>query len=253
VKCWGNLSGLGLNPASLSNMLFDSITAGSDFMCGIRDTGAAYCWGNNAPAAKPGTYYALAAGQDHVCGIKADRSLDCWTRANDGTDSPPAGTYQWIASGTSFSCAIVQGGNFNGRGWCWGTGNIPENNFPSTSNTQTYAQLFGSPLGGWAVLSDGVVTSWGVERFSPPSGTRFNTVAPGIARDRCGIATAGTATCWGYPDSQVTSPPSGTFTAIAIGGSHACGVKSDGQMACWGNNTGGQAPATVPGTFQGYW
>lgn len=127
------------------------------------------------------------------------------------------------------------------------------NGVPSTSNTQTYMQLHGSLMGGWAVLPDGAVTRWGVERFSPSSGTRFKTVAAGVARDRCGIVTAGTATCWGYFDSLVTSPPSGTFTAIAIGSSHACGVKSDGQMACWGNNTGGQAPATVPGTFQGYW
>lgn len=252
VKCWGNPDH-GLSPAGLANVLFKSITAGKDFMCGIRDNGLAYCWGNNAPSAKSGTFYSLAAGDQHVCGIKSNRSLDCWTRGSDGTGSPPTGTYRWVASGTDYSCAIVQGGSFNDRGTCWGVGSTTFNNFPSTSSTQTYAQMHGGGIGGWGVRADGSIVSWGKTLFSAPDGTLVKTLGAGPSQDRCGILPDNTLTCWGTPGSQTTIPPSGKFTAIAIGGGFACGVKSGGALTCWGENGQGQAPASVAGTFEGYW
>ena len=253
VKCWGNQN-LGLSPAGLANVLFTSITAGSDFMCGIRDNGLAYCWGANPPAVKAGTFLALAAGDSHVCGLKSNRTLDCWTRGSgDGTDSPPSGAYKWIASGTDYSCAIVQGGNSNNRGTCWGAGTMILDNFPSTSNAQTYQQMHGAGFGGWGVGSDGGIVNWGKILFSPPSGTLVKTLGAGSTQNRCGILMDNTLTCWGTPGSEATIPPSGKFTALAMGGGFACGVKSGGQMSCWGSNDQGQAPTTVSGTFQGYW
>jgi Regulator of chromosome condensation (RCC1) repeat len=253
VKCWGN-SGLGLSPAALANVLFKSITAGNNFMCGIRDNGLAYCWGNNAPTVKAGTFYALAAGTLHVCGIKSNRTLDCWTKGSgDETTNMPAGAYQGIASGTDYSCAIVQGGNLNGRGDCWGVGSTTFSDFPDTSSTLTYAQMHGAGLGGWGVRADGSLTSWGKILFSAPSGTIVKTLADGPTQNRCGILADNTLTCWGTPGSEATIPPSGKFRAITMGGNFGCGVKSGGSVTCWGSNDQGQAPASVSGTFQGYW
>ena len=41
------------------------------------------------------------------------------------------------------------------------------------------------------------------------------------------------------------TPPAGTFTQVSAGMYHTCGVRTDGTLACWGNNNSGQA--TPPG------
>ncbi len=43
-------------------------------------------------------------------------------------------------------------------------------------------------------------------------------------------------------DGQAT-PPAGTFTQIDAGYQSNCGLKSDGTLACWGDNTYGQSHA----------
>jgi len=73
----------------------------------------------------------------------------------------------------------------------------------------------------------------------------------------CGIATTGAAFCWGNQEGgrlgdgtmapvgqYVTAPVpvSGglTFTDIATGGDHACGIAAGGAAYCWGHNERGQ-------------
>ena len=40
-----------------------------------------------------------------------------------------------------------------------------------------------------------------------------------------------------------------TFTAVSSGGFHTCGLRSDGSVACWGDNRYGQATAPAGQTF----
>ncbi|HCP61715.1 MAG TPA: hypothetical protein DIU14_04485, partial [Actinobacteria bacterium] len=37
------------------------------------------------------------------------------------------------------------------------------------------------------------------------------------------------------------TPPSGSFSSVSAGRYHTCGVKTDGTVACWGDDTSGQA------------
>ena len=39
-------------------------------------------------------------------------------------------------------------------------------------------------------------------------------------------------------------PPAGAFTEVSAGGSHTCGLRTDGSVACWGFN--GWLEATPP-------
>src|SRR5262249_43786493 len=39
--------------------------------------------------------------------------------------------------------------------------------------------------------------------------------------------------------------PSGTFTRVAVGYAHACAVRTDGAVICWGANDKGQAPTLI--------
>ena len=80
------------------------------------------------------------------------------------------------------------------------------------------------------------------EQHSLPSGSdRFVSVSAGGYRT-CGLRSDGTVACWGDNHSGQATPPAGeVFTAIIAGDDHACGLRPDGTVACWGDNYSGQA------------
>ena len=59
--------------------------------------------------------------------------------------------------------------------------------------------------------------------------------------------------CWGYTRDGAATPPAGSFVSVSAGGSHTCGVRIDGSVACWGSNYWGSdyyGQATPPaGSF----
>jgi alpha-tubulin suppressor-like RCC1 family protein len=60
------------------------------------------------------------------------------------------------------------------------------------------------------------------------------------------VRTDGTLACWGdNSDSQATPPGGGGFVSVSTGQHFACALKVDGAIACWGRNTSGEA--TPPG------
>ncbi|WP_419838630.1 RCC1 domain-containing protein [Candidatus Poriferisodalis sp.] len=71
---------------------------------------------------------------------------------------------------------------------------------------------------------------------------QFNAIAVGAVH-ACGLRTDGTLACWGTDRWGETSAPSGIFTAVSAGSGHSCGVRAGGAVECWGNNAFGQADA----------
>lgn len=63
-------------------------------------------------------------------------------------------------------------------------------------------------------------------------------------KQTCGIKADGNVACWG--SSTSTAPPLGTFTQVGNGSNFACGLKFDGSVACWGDNSSGQGVAPLP-------
>lgn len=88
----------------------------------------------------------------------------------------------------------------------------------------------------------------------------------------CGLTIAGGAYCWGVntqgqsgnglnADQAIGTPVAVlggfSFTSLSAGGSHTCGLRTNGSAVCWGNNVDGRigdgttivrfAPATVTG------
>ncbi len=59
----------------------------------------------------------------------------------------------------------------------------------------------------------------------------------------CGLRSDGTATCWGRNEYGEADAPTGKFTSITAGTLHSCGLRSDGTATCWGDNSGGQTDA----------
>jgi alpha-tubulin suppressor-like RCC1 family protein len=63
----------------------------------------------------------------------------------------------------------------------------------------------------------------------------------------CGVRSDDTLTCWGRTSEGQTNAPSGTFTAVSAGvwSNTSCGLRTDGTLACWGTSYG----APPAGTF----
>ena len=84
---------------------------------------------------------------------------------------------------------------------------------------------------------------------TPPTPTSGDWIAVSAGGDHtCGIRADGAVDCWGDDSVGQASPPPGRFTAVTTGYSFSCGIRSDGTVACWGWNGDDQA-TPPPGEF----
>ena len=101
------------------------------------------------------------------------------------------------------------------------------------------------------VLQGDTIDCWGSRNYDrgqtdAPAGT-FKAVAAG-GNHSCGLRSDNTVVCWGDNRDGRTDAPAGTFKAVAAGGNHSCGLRSDNTVVCWGDNFHGQTDAPA-GTF----
>ncbi len=280
--CWGNNAAGQLGDASVGATSaaptlvahatgFASLVAGSDFSCGLTQSGSAVCWGLNnkgqlgagrtagapTPAAVAGdrTFTALAAGARHACGVVSDGSVWCWGDNNAGQlgDGSTRGAnaprrvrgdvrFKTVAAGSDHTCGLSQAG----QAFCWGDG-------------------FSGQIGRGARESQ-------PEPVPTETEARFTTLAAGGSHS-CALTLTGRAYCWGAnvageigdgSKSERSRPVavSGAraYTRIAAGNEHTCAVTGGGDAYCWGRNRDGQLgdggarvdrPAPVKVAFDG--
>ena len=58
------------------------------------------------------------------------------------------------------------------------------------------------------------------------------------------MKTDGSVACWGNNWNGEATPPVGSFISLSTGDYHSCGVMTDGFVVCWGADHKGQA--TLP-------
>ncbi len=232
------------------------VVVGTLSTCGLRESGRAYCWGDNSsgalgdgtttesrtPVAVSGGHLFAQitvggnAGGGFACGVDLEGAAYCWgnnynAQLGDGTNTdryvPTAvmGGHRWEKLDAAFNavCGIAT----DGVTYCWGRNVVGQ-------------------------VGDGTTE----ERSEPTAvsgGHTFVDIATG-AFAACGLEANGTAYCWGgngvgqLGDGTNTSSPvpvavSGglTFADLAPGGGLTCGVESPGGAAyCWGFNSVGQ-------------
>jgi serine/threonine protein kinase/alpha-tubulin suppressor-like RCC1 family protein len=242
-----------------------NIVAGGMHSCLVSTDGRAFCWGGNdygqlgtgatartaspLPVGGDLRFSTIAAGLSHSCAITRTGSVWCWGENDHGqlgdrTTTPHPGparvadTHQFraISAGAAHSCGL----DTSGAAWCWGA--------------NTHGQL-----GDSASRDSSVPVAVG-------GGRRFTSIAAGW-NFTCGLDSDGHAFCWGDDTAgQLGDGASGTdrrtpvpvvgglsFTSIAAGNAHACGITNQGEAYCWGRDTGGQlgdgatADHAVPG------
>ena len=69
---------------------------------------------------------------------------------------------------------------------------------------------------------------------------QFTSISAGYIHT-CGVRSDGSVACWGDDTSDQAATPKGTFVSVSAGEDHTCGVKTDGTVACWGDDELGQA------------
>lgn len=113
-------------------LTFTQLDLGLDRTCGILDTGALVCWGNNDPVLNPDignpaslpwpvgvdrTWTAVSVGFEHVCGLRDGGRLFCWGADSHGElgapgASPiprevlPGTTFSAVDAGRTVTCAL---------------------------------------------------------------------------------------------------------------------------------------------------
>ncbi len=253
VRCFDNPSvdvpGLSSGVAALS--------VGGFHACVVMTSGAARCWGSNSSGQlgdgnttsssvpvtvtgmETGTL-SIAAGMSHTCAVTTGGGVRCWgagysgqlgngltssqTTPVDVTGIPSGATA--IATGISYSCALVSGGVK-----CWG------NNY------------YGS-------LGDGTRTY----RYTPVAVNGLPATVTGLitlgslANHACAIAVGGAPYCWGSNANgqigdgtlvrRLVATPvlylNAGVTQIIGGGEHTCALTSAGAVKCWGSRRYGQ-------------
>ena len=218
--------------------------------CGVAADGSGWCWGSGGAAF-----------------LGMEGSL---------VPSPLPSTlsFQALVVQPNFGCGLTQG-----AGWCWGSnwygtlGNGSED-FGTTSapvavaGGHTFTQLAGTPSSMCGLQPAGAAVCWGhLPSFradsshhpygrspAPAGGPDFASIYGGGSH-HCGLTAGGEAWCWGdnYVGAlgdgsrsdqtvpvQVKAPAGVRFTQLALGGSHTCGLATDGRLFCWGSNSMGQ-------------
>ena len=70
--------------------------------------------------------------------------------------------------------------------------------------------------------------------LKPPAG-RFVAIRTG-SEHACAVRSDGTLACWGSDHLGQSSPPSGSFASVSLGWSFTCGVRLSGELECWGDD-----------------
>jgi alpha-tubulin suppressor-like RCC1 family protein len=245
-------------PVAVSGGLtFSALATAFAHTCGITDSGAAYCWGDNghgqlgndsfednsSPVAVSGElgFSALATHSSyHTCGLISSGAAYCWGwnfygQLGDGSNvssrAPVAVsgglTFKALGAGHLFTCGLIS----SGAAYCWGSHDVGRLGTGMPSDPSLYTPI---PV-------------------AVASGLSFSTLVLG-GEHACGLTNSGKAYCWGSnwegqvgngsaPMSVLTPVAvSGdlSFSALAAGFRHTCGVISTGAVYCWGWNREGQ-------------
>jgi alpha-tubulin suppressor-like RCC1 family protein len=243
---------------------FRQVSAGLEHACGITTDDRAYCWGNNnkgqlgtgttnrsgtpVPVAGGLRFRQITTGFQHTCAIKPNNVAFCWGENSGGqlgdgtttrhlTPTRVAGGHLFtlIDAGNYHTCALDTGAHV----WCWGP------NFDGQ-------------------VGDGTTT----DRLRPVliRGDRTWQHVGAGATHTCAVTTTKAAYCWGANRfGQVGNGEAGfgrrqlrpfavlggiSFSTVASGGQHTCGLGTNSRAYCWGHNAFGEVGDGTSGNIR---
>lgn len=202
-----------------------SVHAGESHTCAVDENDHVYCWGYNFEGRLGGT---------------SDDSLEHLPQQvrDFGQDQPLTVSLLDVSPGPALvlsradahSCAIGSG-PYAGQLWCWGYGKDSQTGLALSATQTTEAKRVDPQKSDWVTVATGGAFT-------------------------CAIDAAGELRCFGagefgelgdgnrfeeipYSFSVPVSEP-GPWSAVAASTNHACAIKQDGTLWCWGANEFGQ-------------
>ncbi len=178
-------------------------------------------------AAPDGPPKEIDCGDFTTCAVAGDGVPRCWGRDKQGELGtgkskgerlkrgivPGVGKVTKIALASRFGCALLE----DKKVVCWGTGKI-------ANDGKSLSEARATPVAGLEGVEELVASG-----------------AIACARGAAGVV------CWGADEKTIGTPPKGTFTQIAAGFTHACGLEK-GAVTCWGpGDWGGKGAFAKPG------
>jgi len=210
-----------------------------------------------------GQFVELHASSDEICAVRIDRTVECFDEPGLAAGGGaavllPSGKVTQLALQRGAVCGI----DGSGTAFCNSSNAIP---VPLTVPSGEAFSMFsvGLYFACGLRVQTGSILCWGYPgddscawadpvtgQLDAPAG-EFGSVSSGRFSS-CAIEKSGKARCWGAGDARddpnlackdvlqnfgQSIPPDGTFRSISVGSNHACGVKTDGTVACWGAGT----------------
>jgi alpha-tubulin suppressor-like RCC1 family protein len=246
IDLWGELVdgnvmlGSNVPTATGAGSTFTSITAGAAGTCAVQaPDGTLVCaaqavtlgdgsYGLRATPRQVGTqtgWSEISAGYNHGC-ARNGTALWCWGDATIGDGTPvlmerprfvqvgAATAWQSMAAGSAHTCAIATDGSLS----CWGTA-LNGASVPTKVGVDTdWAEVCSGADYSCAVKTGNTLWCWG----SNTSGR----LGDGTTTDRAAPTQIGAlAALWAH---------------VSCGEQHACAVRTDGTLWCWGANADGE-------------
>ena len=260
---------------------YTSLSASSNFTCGVRTSGEVDCWGlgtlgefdrhfgyhlkgwSDVVHSEPdGDFSMVSTAPKHACALRKSGAAVCWGNwlhggfqigtTYDSAQLQPAAhdnMFTEIAAGGDFTCGLRPSGEVR----CWGTQTqmdskgIRDGRFSTIVAGGTLVcglRLSAKPSAG------SEAECWGgdanAHHRSPPPG-KFTELSLGGSTG-CGLRPTGAVVCWGDWDLNevegldgVPSPPEGKFITLDVGDDHGCGIRTSGETVCWGSDAYGKA------------
>ncbi|MCK5524101.1 MAG: hypothetical protein KAI83_13300 [Thiomargarita sp.] len=252
VACWGLNEEDQATPPSAT---FLQISAGLLHNCGVKTDKTLACWGSNDPYWHPekdpylnewkhvktlgqaeppsGTFLQVSAGGRHSCGVRTNHTVSCWGshlsdppilkgKLGHSQSIPPSGEFSQVSANMNSSCGI----RLDQAAECWG----------GFGGLQPPIDTFYSQIPGGGRMRCGLKTDHTVVCFWSQDLPKSEAVRVPNSTCRCpipGLKKANQCAC--------TTSPSHTFSKLLeTGRGHACGVRTNNTVVCWGYDPEGQ-------------
>lgn len=215
----------------------------------------------------PASSTTVSAGYTHSCSVSDARQVNCWGAPFSQLPAPPFA--QDVRAGRDFSCALFA----NGYVTCWGNNDFNQLGSPKpdargvmvVSSLNEASQISAGARHACAVTASSVaVVCWGDASQGQQGEAISSTVAqatrvPGFKGWFTRVAAGSSSTC-AVEGGRVWCVGSGSMLAgaladprtprqvpgisdaldVSIFEGHACVLRREGKVSCWGNNPNGE-------------